>query len=250
MPTQVTAQADQTYSLIREKDFRGISDVGTLIIIILVVIAFVYFSNSSKSNIVKQSTPQEFEPVVDESKLNDDLSSASDIDYRRLRNLLAVKRFDLANKETSIILSKLTYSYSEYHNSNFMARNDINLDILSNIPCTDLMTMDRLWIKYSEGRFGFSIQFEIWRRIYQQKLEERRNYCERERILQSEETLYAIAEVGSFITTREAFGWTPNEGYSGYPKYPPSTLPHGYYPGAYLNESVMGTLLVRVSKCW
>lgn len=213
----------------------------TLIIIILVVIAWVYFSSSSQSNRVEQSRPKEFEPVVDESKLNDDLSSARDIDYRRLRNLLAVKRFDLANKETSRILTKLTYSSGD-----FMARNDISLDIISNIPCTDIRTMDRLWIKYSEGRFGFSIQFEISISIYQQKLEETRNFNERERISQSEATIYAIAQLGSFNPTCEAFGWNPD---SGYPQYSPSTLPHGYYPGAYLNNSVMVTLLVRVSKC-
>ena len=29
-------------------------------------------------------------------------------------------------------------------------------------PCTDLRTIDRLWVKYSNGRFGFSVQKRIW----------------------------------------------------------------------------------------
>ncbi|MFM6222650.1 MAG: GUN4 domain-containing protein, partial [Dolichospermum sp.] len=32
-----------------------------------------------------------------------------------------------------------------------------------NFPCADLRTIDKLWVKYSDGRFGFSVQ----KRIYQ-----------------------------------------------------------------------------------
>ncbi|WP_051503176.1 MULTISPECIES: GUN4 domain-containing protein [Nostocales] len=35
-------------------------------------------------------------------------------------------------------------------------------DELLNFPCTDLRTIDRLWVKYSNGRFGFSVQKEIY----------------------------------------------------------------------------------------
>jgi len=31
-----------------------------------------------------------------------------------------------------------------------------------NFPCTDLRTIDRLWVKYSNGRFGFSVQKKIY----------------------------------------------------------------------------------------
>ena len=33
---------------------------------------------------------------------------------------------------------------------------------LRNFPCTDLRTIDSLWIKYSNGRFGFSVQKKIY----------------------------------------------------------------------------------------
>ena len=33
---------------------------------------------------------------------------------------------------------------------------------LLNFPCTDLRTIDSLWVKYSSGRFGFSVQKKIY----------------------------------------------------------------------------------------
>ncbi len=29
-------------------------------------------------------------------------------------------------------------------------------------PCDDLRTIDQLWVKYSQGSFGFSVQKKIW----------------------------------------------------------------------------------------
>lgn len=33
---------------------------------------------------------------------------------------------------------------------------------LRNFPRTDLRTIDKLWLKYSDGKFGFSVQRDIW----------------------------------------------------------------------------------------
>ena len=33
---------------------------------------------------------------------------------------------------------------------------------LTNFPCQDLRTLDQLWVKYSNGKWGFSVQKEIW----------------------------------------------------------------------------------------
>lgn len=38
----------------------------------------------------------------------------------------------------------------------------IRSEELLNFPCTDLRTIDHLWVKYSNGRFGFSIQKQIY----------------------------------------------------------------------------------------
>ena len=34
-------------------------------------------------------------------------------------------------------------------------------------PCTDLRTIDRLWVQYSEGRFGLSVQKPIYDEVEQ-----------------------------------------------------------------------------------
>ena len=35
-------------------------------------------------------------------------------------------------------------------------------DDLRNFPCEDLQTLDQLWVNYSNGKFGFSVQKQIW----------------------------------------------------------------------------------------
>jgi hypothetical protein len=39
----------------------------------------------------------------------------------------------------------------------------LNSESIDKFPCEDLRTIDQLWVKYSNGRFGFSVQ----KRIYQ-----------------------------------------------------------------------------------
>jgi eukaryotic-like serine/threonine-protein kinase len=39
----------------------------------------------------------------------------------------------------------------------------LDTESIDNFPCEDLRTIDQLWVKYSNGRFGFSVQ----KRIYQ-----------------------------------------------------------------------------------
>ncbi len=39
----------------------------------------------------------------------------------------------------------------------------LDVEHIDNFPCEDLRTIDQLWVKYSNGRFGFSVQ----KRIYQ-----------------------------------------------------------------------------------
>ena len=38
----------------------------------------------------------------------------------------------------------------------------ISPDMLREFPCWDLQKIDRLWVKYSDGRFGFSVQKKLW----------------------------------------------------------------------------------------
>jgi len=88
--------------------------------------------------------------------LDDDLSSDSadrSIDYTRLRDLLKAGKWKDANYETYLVMLKV------------VGRKEgdwIRDSELLNFPCTDLRTIDRLWVKYSNGRFGFSVQKKIY----------------------------------------------------------------------------------------
>jgi hypothetical protein len=43
------------------------------------------------------------------------------------------------------------------------------------LPCEDLKTINQLWVKYSQNRFGFSIQSQI----YQAVAEDYGQFCDR-----------------------------------------------------------------------
>jgi serine/threonine protein kinase len=76
----------------------------------------------------------------------------SNMDYRKLRDYLAQGKWKEADEETRRVMLAV-------------AKQDLWLDerSIDNFPCEDLSIIDKLWVKYSNGKFGFSIQ----KRIYQ-----------------------------------------------------------------------------------
>ena len=58
-----------------------------------------------------------------------------------------------ADQETSVLMLQVM------NKNNWM---DIHPKDLLNFPITDLHTMDQLWLSYSNGKFGFSVQKQIW----------------------------------------------------------------------------------------
>ena len=86
----------------------------------------------------------------------DDLSSERGVDYTKLRDLLAVRSWEEADKETYLVMLQA-----------FGRQEDdwLRPDELLNFPCTDLHTIDRLWVKYSYERFGLSVQKKIYLRV-------------------------------------------------------------------------------------
>ncbi|WP_414543876.1 GUN4 domain-containing protein [Nostoc sp. CCY0012] len=95
--------------------------------------------------------PQPPKPIPEPAK--DDLSSEKGIDYTKLRDLLAAKNWEEADMETyRVMIQAVGKEEGDYFDQ----------DELLNFPCTDLRTIDRLWVKYSNGHFGFSVQKEIY----------------------------------------------------------------------------------------
>jgi hypothetical protein len=83
----------------------------------------------------------------------DDLSSEKGIDYTRLRDLLKAGQWREADKETyEVMIRAVGKKSGEWFSS----------EELLNFPCTDLRTIDGLWVKYSQGKFGFSVQKQIY----------------------------------------------------------------------------------------
>ncbi|MCC5623238.1 GUN4 domain-containing protein [Nostoc sp. CHAB 5715] len=80
---------------------------------------------------------------------NISLESEKGIDYTKLRNLLAEGNWKGADSETFKVMNKAL-------NGTWSSKK------LLNFPCTDLRTIDKLWVKYSDGHFGFSVQKEIY----------------------------------------------------------------------------------------
>ncbi|MBD1938589.1 GUN4 domain-containing protein [Microcoleus sp. FACHB-68] len=83
----------------------------------------------------------------------DDLRSEKGVDYRQLRDYLKAGSWKEADKETRQVMLKAANRDEE----GWLDRESID-----NFPCTDLRTIDQLWVKYSNGRFGFSVQKRFW----------------------------------------------------------------------------------------
>lgn len=78
------------------------------------------------------------------------------IDYTQLQNLLAAGKWKDADAETREIMTKILGRKTAAWE---------NKEEIQNFPCEALNTIDKLWIKYSRGRFGFGIQKQIWQEI-------------------------------------------------------------------------------------
>jgi len=83
------------------------------------------------------------------------LRSQTGIDYAPLQQLLAQQDFQAADQ---ITLHKLC----ELAGEAAVQRRWVYFTEVDQFPATDLTTLDRLWLVHSEGKFGFSIQRELW----------------------------------------------------------------------------------------
>ena len=85
-----------------------------------------------------------------------ELKSAVGIDYTKLRDHLAVGRWKEADEETYEIIIKICHREQE---------GELKTEDIEQLPCIDLLTIDRLWIEYSQGSFGFSVQANIYQSV-------------------------------------------------------------------------------------
>lgn len=83
------------------------------------------------------------------------LKSECGIDYSPLQQLLAAGDFQASDR---ITLQKMC----ELAGPTAVQRKWLYFTEVENFPSVDLQTINALWIVHSEGKFGFSVQRDIW----------------------------------------------------------------------------------------
>jgi hypothetical protein len=78
------------------------------------------------------------------------------MNYRKLRYLLVKGKWKEADQETARLMLAVAKREKEGW---------LDPESIDNFPCADLLTIDQLWVKYSNGRFGFSVQKQIYQSL-------------------------------------------------------------------------------------
>jgi serine/threonine protein kinase len=121
----------------------------------------------------------------------DILNSTVRVDYTKLQHLLAARKWQQADAETWRVMCEAL----DKPQRSYLQRSDID-----RFPCEDFLTINRLWEKYSQGRFGLGVQIKIY------------HSCEQ--------------DFGQFC---HAVGWIPYKPFSSYLKFTTSA-PIGHLP--------------------
>jgi hypothetical protein len=80
----------------------------------------------------------------------------SNIEYDALEKKLIEKKFYAADLQTTELMFRVS-------GRKFLG--DIPFKSLTNFSCDGISRIDRLWRRYSKNKFGFTIQFEQWKSI-------------------------------------------------------------------------------------
>jgi hypothetical protein len=213
---------------------------------VIVIATIAYFVLVNKKENQTPSLPNRNEiryPTIDESQLNDDLSSAVGIDYRNLRKCLAVKDFESANKETKSLFEKISSIDLKLMDPDPQKRK------IPRIPCTDICTIDRLWVKYSEGRFGFSVQFIIWTDIYLRLYNEKKEFNRREKIESSDDELNFFAQLDAMRKFYDIIGWEDDSRLIYQESAPEGHLPDIFWHSHPFHYFTMVNVFHRLMSC-
>jgi uncharacterized caspase-like protein len=96
-----------------------------------------------------QTLEEQLKPAIDQVPLD----SEKGMDYTKLRDLLKAQKWKEADQETYHLMITIVGRKKG---------DDFRKEDLLNFPCKDLKTIDHLWVQASQGRYGFSVQKEIY----------------------------------------------------------------------------------------
>ena len=123
------------------------------------------------------------------------------VSFQRLEALLKEGKWREADLETWNLMLKLTKREQE---------GLLELEDVKNFPRQELRKMDQLWVKYSNGKFGFSVQKQIWRDLGGKFWE---------------------PDWDTYVKLSERVGWRKNDAWLSYDSYTFSTnAPTGHLP--------------------
>lgn len=114
------------------------------------IISAYEFLNSYNSSSINQVSHSQSQPPTNEQKVK--LTA----DCNKLEKLLSAKEWKEADLETKTVMLKV----ANRENVGWLRLEDIK-----KFPCQDLQAIDKLWVKYSNGNFGLSVQKNIWHRL-------------------------------------------------------------------------------------
>ena len=77
-------------------------------------------------------------------------------EYVQLEKLLEQRDWKQADERTTELMLKAAGREQE---------RSLDINSITTFPCEDLRTIDRLWVEYSDERFGFSVQKRIWESV-------------------------------------------------------------------------------------
>ncbi|MEG5017960.1 MULTISPECIES: GUN4 domain-containing protein [unclassified Microcoleus] len=131
-----------------------------------------------------------------------------------LRDLLASGKWREANKETERLLELTTNRAMGLPSK--LERSGLGFKEFGCIPCPILRTIDQLWVQYSDGHFGFSIQLGIleeckkaddWKKKEVKEFD--RGMCGhvQEHFLKLSGSLVPLADPVEVVMLRERLGW-------------------------------------------
>ena len=99
-----------------------------------------------------EETPRKVDPEI-EAELTSLQSNVQNQLYQQLETYLKNEQWQEADKETRKVMLKV----ADREEQDFLDADSIN-----NFSCEALRKIDRLWVKYSKGKFGFSVQKKIY----------------------------------------------------------------------------------------
>ncbi|MEA5451233.1 GUN4 domain-containing protein [Leptolyngbya sp. CCNP1308] len=134
------------------------------------------------------------------NELYGSIESAAGVDYSRLRDLLHQQAWQEADMETEAVLLKALDRDMQ----------PITATTVQRIPAVDLATIDALWSRYSNKRFGFKAQQQVHRAQQQVQQDDRQQW----------------------LAFQQALGW----------REPPSLFYQGYRPYHDLNFNLEAPL--------